>query len=343
MKDLKRSSTARPDAQVIILAAGLLIAAFLLNLCLGASGLSLGGLFKALADGPDMTAAGRIVWYVRLPRIAAGMLAGAGLSVSGVIIQKVLSNPLASPGIIGINAGAGLAVTLCCAVGNYYAWTIAGSAFLGAVLSTFLVVIASQKSGASKTTVLLGGIAVSASLSAVREAVITMIPNAGVASADFRMGGFSSVDQPRLIPAAVMILAGIIVIVTLSNDLEILSLGDETAHALGVRTAFTRNLFLVIAALLAGASVSFAGCLSFVGLIVPNLTRLITGGESSKQIVFCAVFGAAFVSFCDLAARMMFAPYEMPAGIFISIIGGPFFIWLLFKRKGKKTWSQSAG
>ena len=316
----------------------LLLAAFLLNLCLGASGLSVSEMIRALGSGPDATAASRIVWYVRLPRIAAGMLAGAGLSVSGVIIQKVLSNPLASPGIIGINAGASLAVTICCAVGNYYAWTIAGSAFAGAVISTFLVVLASQKNGASRTTVLLGGIAVSASLTAVREAIVTMIPDAGVATTDFRMGGFSSVDQARLLPAAILILSGIVIAATFSNDLDILSLGDDTAHSLGVRTVFTRNLFLTAAALLAGASVAFAGCLSFVGLIVPNLIKLITNGESTKHIVFSALFGAAFVSLCDLAARMIFAPYEMPAGIFISMIGGPFFIWLLFKRKDKKRW-----
>ncbi len=338
MKDWKKSYSARNDAHIMLLALLFLLAAFLLNLCLGASGLSLSELIRVLGSGPNTTAAGRIVWYVRLPRIAAGMLAGAGLSVSGVIIQKVLANPLASPGIIGINAGASLAVTICCAVGNYYAWMIAGSAFSGAVISTFLVVLASQKSGASRTTVLLGGIAVSASLTAVREAIVTMIPNAGVASTDFRMGGFSSVDQSRLLPAAILILAGIILAVMFANDLEILSLGDDTAHSLGVRTVFTRNLFLTAAALLAGASVSFAGCLSFVGLIVPNLTKLITGGESTKHIVFSALFGAAFVSVCDLAARMIFAPYEMPAGIFISMIGGPFFIWLLFKRKDKKRW-----
>ena len=336
MKNSKKFCRKPSDAGLILLAIVLLPAVFLLNLSLGASGLSSGELFQALINGPDTTAAGRILWYVRLPRIAATMLAGAGLSVSGVIIQKILDNPLASPGIIGINTGAGLAVTICCALGSYFPWIIAGSAFFGAILSAFLVVFAAQKSGASRTTVLLGGVAVSSCLSAVREALITLVPGAGVSSADFRMGGFSAVDSARLLPAAVMIIAGITAVSTLVNDMEILSLGDETAHTLGVRTAFTRNLLLVLAALLAGASVSFAGCLSFVGLIVPNLTRLLTGGESGKQVLFGGLFGAAFVSLCDLAARMMFAPYEMPAGIFISVIGGPFFIWLLFKRKGKR-------
>ena len=338
MKKWKKFYTAHREYRVMLFVLPALPAAFILNLCLGALGLSVPEMLRALISGPDTSAAGRIVWFVRLPRIAAGMLAGASLSVSGVIIQKVLSNPLASPGIIGINAGAFLAVTVSCAIGNYYAWSIAGSAFLGAVLSAFLVVLASQKSGASRTTVLLGGISVSASLTAVREAVITIVPGAGAASADFRMGGFSSVDQGRLLPAAVLILAGISAAAVFSNDLEILSLGDDTAHSLGIRTSFSRNLFLADAALLAGASVSFAGCLSFVGLIVPNLVKLITGGESSMHIAISALFGAVFISLCDLAARMVFAPYEMPAGILISMIGGPFFIWLLFRRKGKRKW-----
>jgi len=309
--------------------------ASVLNICLGASGLSLSKLFSALMAGPGTSAAQRIFWYVRLPRTAACLLAGAGLAVSGTIIQKVLANNLASPSIIGVNAGAGLAVSICCAFGIYSAWAVAGASFAGAVCATMLVVLAGQKSKASKTTVVLGGVAVTACLNALTETVITIVPDAALSSRDFRVGGFSSVDQGRLIPAGILIIAAILLVCTLTNELDVLSLGDDTAKTLGMKVALMRNGMLTLAALLAGASVSFAGILSFVGLIVPHISRQIIGSESGKLIPFSAIFGAGFVAICDLAARMIFAPFELPTGIILSILGGPFFIWLLLKRKDK--------
>jgi len=321
---------------MMIAAAVFVIIAAVLSICVGASGLTLGKLWTAFTAGPGSSAAQRILWYVRLPRTAACLLAGAGLAVSGTIIQKVLSNSLASPGIIGVNAGAGFVVALFCGLGIYSAWAVAGASFIGAVAAAFLVVSVARKSHASKTTVVLGGVAVTAFLNAMTETVITFVPDAALSSRDFRVGGFSSVDRARLIPAAILIIAGIILVCTLTNELDVLSLGDDTATALGMKVSFVRNGMLTIAALLAGACVSFAGILGFVGLIVPHMARRIIGNESKKLIPFSALIGAGFVALCDLAARMIFAPYELPTGILMSFIGGPFFIWLLHKRKGGK-------
>ncbi|MBE6725341.1 MAG: iron ABC transporter permease [Ruminococcaceae bacterium] len=135
---------------------------------------------------------------------------------------------------------------------------------------------------------------------------------------------------------ALLILCGIAAVCTLTNELDVLSLGDDTAHALGLRVSRTRNGMLTLAALLAGASVSFAGILGFVGLIVPHIARRIIGNESGRLIPFCALLGAGFTAICDLAARMIFAPYELPAGILMSFLGGPFFIWLLVRRKERQ-------
>ena len=335
MKNSKNSFTKNRPGLSILCAAVFLLLAAVLNICVGASGLSLSKLFSALMAGPGTSAAQRIFWFVRLPRTAACLLAGAGLAVAGAIIQKVLANSLASPSIIGVNAGAGLAVSVCCAFGIYSAWAVAGASFAGAVSATMLVVLAGRKSKASKTTVVLGGVAVTACLNALTETVITMVPDAALSSRDFRVGGFSSVDQGRLIPAGILIILGIILVCTLTNDLDVLSLGDDTAKTLGMKVSLMRNGMLTLAALLAGASVSFAGILSFVGLIVPHISRQIVGNESGKLIPFSALFGAGFVAVCDLAARMIFAPFELPTGIILSILGGPFFIWLLLKRKDK--------
>ena len=336
MKSSSRSS-GRPSTGIrLALAAAFLLAAAVLNICFGASGLSLSRLWEALISGPGESAAARILWYARLPRTAATLLAGAGLAVSGAVIQKVLSNALASPGIIGVNAGAGLGVVLCTACGAYAGWTVTGASFLGAMAATFAVVFASRKSGASRTMVILGGIAVSTCLNALTQAIVTILPDAALASADFRVGGFSSVDQGRLLPAGILIVLGVVLACTMANELDVLSLGDDTAHALGVRVGTVRTVFLALAALLAGAAVSFAGILGFVGLIVPHISRRLIRTDSTVLLPFTAMAGAGFTAVCDLAARLIFAPYELPTGILLSFLGGPFFIWLLIKRKGKK-------
>ena len=257
----------------------LCLLAALLSLCLGAARLSPAEVVQAILSGPqDM--AGYIFWYVRLPRTLACLLAGGALAVSGAVIQGVLHNNLASPSIIGVNAGAGLAVTLCCALGALSGWAIAGSAFLGAMLSVLLIVFTAEKTGASRTTVILGGVAVNAFLNALSEAVTTLIPEAGMLAGDFRVGGFGSVSYPRLLPAGALILLALTAVYTLHNELDVLALGDEMARSLGMNVRKIRTLLLILAAMLAGSAVSFAGLLGFVGLIVPHAARKILGSES---------------------------------------------------------------
>lgn len=310
------------------------LTAAVFSLLLGAVRLSPLQLWQALLEGPNSTA-GYIFWYARLPRTAACLLSGAALAVAGTVIQAVLSNKLASPGIIGVNAGAGLAVTLCCALGLLSGWTIALSAFGGAMISVLLVVFTAEKTGASRTTVILGGVAVNSFLGALSEALTTLVPDAGVLSGDFRVGGFSSVVPARLLPAGILICCALVLVLSLHNDLDVLSLGEETARSLGMDVKKIRTLFLVLSALLAGASVSFAGLLGFVGLIVPHAIRSMTGTQSRFLLPLCAIGGAGFVTTCDLAARLLFIPYELPVGILMSVLGGPFFLILLLKRKGR--------
>ena len=324
------------QTKIFAITFSLVVITVLCSICLGAAKLSLQDLYVAVTQGADSGMAGRIFWYVRLPRTLACVVAGAGLAVSGAIIQNVLNNKLASPGIIGVNAGAGLAVTVSCAFGTLSGWVIAGSAFAGALFAVLIVALTAQKVGASKTTVILGGVAVNSFLNAITEAIITLIPEVGMSTADFRVGGFSSVAYTRLIPAGILILVAIGGVLTLCNELDVIALGEDTAQGLGLSVKKMRTVFLILAALLAGASVSFAGLLGFVGLIVPHIGRYLVGSESKKLIPFSALCGAALVTMCDLIARVAFAPYEVPVGIFMSLIGGPFFIGLLMKKRGER-------
>ena len=304
-----------------------------LSLCLGAANLSLGQVLAAIRCGPR-DAAGLIFWHARLPRTLGCILAGAALSASGCILQKVLGNSLASPGIIGVNAGAGLAVTLCCALGALSGWAVAGSAFLGALAAAGTVVLLSRKTGASRTTVILSGVAMNSILSGLRDTVTTLVPQVTALSGEFRVGGFSAVTAQRLLPAGILIAASLLLALTLATQLDVLALGEDTARSLGLDLDNLRRLFLILAALLAGAAVSFAGLLGFVGLLVPHGARQLAGSESRKLLPLSMVLGAAFVTASDLAARLLFAPYELPVGILMSVIGGPWFLWLLLKRKG---------
>lgn len=326
---------ARKKFGIYAISAFFCLLAAILSLCLGAAKLSIRDLLAAFSGGPTGTA-GWIVYYVRLPRTVACLLSGAALAVAGAVIQGVLCNSLASPSIIGVNSGAALAVTVCCALGSLSGWAIALAAFFGAMVCVLVVMFTAEKIGASRTTVILGGVAVSSFFSALCEAVTTLVPEAGVLSSDFRVGGFSGVSYPRLIPAGILILVALAIVMTLRNELEVLSLGEDTAQSLGLNVRAMRTLLLILAAMLAGASVSFAGLLGFVGLIVPHAARKLLGSASSGLLPLCALLGAGLVTACDTLARMVFAPYELPVGILLSILGGPFFVALLIRKKGGK-------
>lgn len=310
-----------------------LLLSALLSLCLGAVPLSPGELLAAIAGGPQDTA-GFIFWYSRLPRTWGCLLAGSALAASGCILQKILGNQLASPGIIGVNAGAGLGVAICCSLGLLSGWIVAFSAFFGGLLACGAVMGLAKKAGASRTTVILSGVAMNSILNAFRDALTTLVPDIGAMSSDFRVGGFSAVAVQRLIPAGVLILFGLILCFSMGNELDILALGEDFAHNLGLSVARIRTTFLLLAALLAGAAVSFAGLLGFVGLLVPHTARRFVGSESRFLLPLSVLLGGGLVTACDLLSRLVFAPYELPVGILLSVIGGPFFLWLLLKGKG---------
>lgn len=308
------------------------ILAAVLSLCLGNihfSPMELPGILRGDTENVNRS----ILLYARLPRTLASLFAGAGLAVSGAVLQNVLANRLASPGIIGVNAGAGLGVTLCCGLGVLSGFWVSVSAFAGSLLSVLLIFFFSCRFHASRTTVILSGVALNSILNAICESLTVLDTDLAMLSIDFRVGGFVAVSYPRLLPAAGLIGIGLLLLFTLCNELDVLALGDETAQGVGLHVGKYRMLFLLLAALLAGAAVSFSGLLGFVGLIVPHFVRRFTGNESGKLLPMCAVSGAAFVTACDLASRLLFAPYELPVGILMSVIGGPVFLFLLVRHK----------
>lgn len=315
----------------------LLLTAALTGITLGGTPLHISEIVSAFKSGFSASAGGRIFLYVRLPRTVASLICGAALAVSGAVIQCVLANRLASPSIIGVNSGAGLAVTLCTAAQIYGGLRLSLFAFLGAFATVMAVSLLARRIGASRGTLILLGVAVNSLLNALSDAVVTFIPEVGVMSNDFKVGEFSAVTYARLLPAAVLISLSLIFLFTLTNELEVLTLGEDNARALGMNTALMRTLFLMLAAVLAGCAVSLAGLLSFVGLIVPHAVRRLGVNRASSLLPLSAIFGAAFVCLCDTAARTLFSPYEIPVGIIMAFLGAPFFVFILIKGKGGHT------
>lgn len=312
----------------------LLVIAVITSILTGGTVLTFGEIQKAFSEGFSSSVGTRIFGYVRLPRTVAAVVCGAALAVSGVVIQSVLSNSLASPSIIGVNSGAGLAVTLCTAFGIYGGVCLSLFSFIGAFISVMLVSMGAKKWGASRGTVILIGVAMNSLLGAVSDTVITFMPDAGVMSNDFKIGEFSAVTYQKLIPAAIIIGIVIFILMTLNKELEILSLGDDNAKGIGMNTSSMRTLFLMLAAMLAGCAVSIAGLLSFVGLIVPHIIRRISGDRVCHLLRHSLLFGASFVCICDTISRTVFLPYEIPVGIIMAFLGAPFFVFILVKGKG---------
>jgi iron complex transport system permease protein len=309
----------------------LLVFSIFFGLLTGASGLGIKDLFKIIASGDTESPEAVIFIYVRAPRVIASLVCGAALAVSGAVIQNVLHNRLASPSIIGVNSGAALAVVLASACGAAGGLRISLFAFLGASLTVLAVGLGAKVWGASRGTVILMGVALNSLLGAFSDAVVSFVPELSIYSADFRIGDFSSMTYQKIAFACTMILTALFVLFLLSNVLDVLTLGDDNARGLGVNASRARIVFLLLCAMLAGAAVSIAGMLSFIGLLVPHAVRRISGNRSSRLLPLSAIFGAGFVTLSDGLSKLIFAPYEIPVGIIMAVLGAPFFLFILLK------------
>lgn len=311
-----------------------LLFSVLLGAMLGTSPLSLSELVGVVCVRDLTSPAARILLYVRLPRTVASLLCGAALSVAGAVIQGVLANRLASPSIIGVNSGAGLAVTCAAALGIYGGFRMSLLSFLGAFLTVLFVSMVAGSYGTRSGTLILIGVAVNALLGAVSDSIVAFYPDISTMTFDFRVGDFSSVTYQKIVSIAPFVIGAIIVLLLLSKELDVLSLGDDNARGLGMNTTFVRITFLVLTALLSGCAVSCAGMLSFVGLMVPHAIRRISHTRHFHLISLCAIYGGGFVSLSDTLARTVFSPYELPVGIIMAFLGAPFFVFILMRGKG---------
>ena len=270
---------------------------------------------------------------MRLPRTAAAVLAGAALGVAGALIQSVLNNAMASPNVIGVNAGAGLGALLAASLVPGAAALLPGAAFAGALAAALFIWLLAAVAGLSRTTLILAGVTVSSILTACMNTLKLLFPDAAVGSTAFLLGTLSGVTTAQLQRALPWLAAGFVLAALLAADLNVLQLGEDMAAGLGLPVARVRFAALLTAALLAGAAVSFAGLLGFVGLLAPHIARRLVGGDNRRLLPVTALASADLMLLCDVAARVLFAPFELPVGVLLSLVGGPFFLFLLLRRK----------
>lgn len=318
----------------ILILVAILIIVLLANLGLGSVRISVSDIINALFNPNSTGKAAIIIKSIRLPRVIAGFLAGIALSTSGIVLQGVMNNALAGPGTIGVNSGAGFAVMLAYLMFPKTTWAGPLFSFFGALITTIVIFMLAYFGDRSRMTIILAGITVSSFLSAGINLIKTLDNDITINLNSFMMGSLAGVSYSSIALPAIGIIVAFVLALIMSKALNIINLGDDIARSLGVRVNLLRFLLLIISSVLAGCVVSFAGLLGFVGLIVPHISRKLFGNDARILIPCSALIGASMVLLCDMIGRVVFSPYELPAGILMSFIGGPFFLYLLLRKKG---------
>jgi iron complex transport system permease protein len=295
------------------------------------------GIHPGLVEQTWPAARESIVLDARLPRVVLAAVIGAGLAACGMVLQAVVRNPLADPMLLGVSSGAavGAVIVLVLGFGAFTAFALPLAAFSGA-LAALVSVYFLARSGGRMTTVrlILAGVAVAEVLSAVASLLIVTSddPHKTQAAVRWMLGGLGGTTWRMVWIPAVVVFLGVIVLLAVTRSLNLLYTGEEAATALGLDTHRFRAAMFVVVALMVGAMVAVSGSIGFVGLIMPHVVRLLVGADHRRALPAAALLGATFLVACDMVARTVAAPEELPVGILTALVGGPFFLWLMRRK-----------
>lgn len=320
----------------LLVLCGILIAAAIFSLCAGPVGISLAKILKLIFEGKGTTEYS-ILFDIRLPRIILGFAIGGALSLTGVLLQGMFRNPLVEPYTLGISGGAAIGVCLNIVLGinrKIGILSLPLSGFLSAILIILLIYSLSIKKGVLKIEgLLLCGVMISFICSSLIMLIMSVCRSEDLHGIIFWVMG--SLDEPNwmLIKLTLgMSIFGLIISYLFCFDLNALSLGEDEAIHLGINTERTKRLLFIIASLLVGFSVSVAGIIGFVGLVIPHYIRMIVGRDHRILLISSFLSGAGFLIFCDTLARIIIAPMELPVGVITGVLGGILFVWTLTKK-----------
>ena len=315
----------------LVVGALILLFCFLSNLAFGAAEIPLNEVYRAFTDY-DGSTEHLIIRTVRLPRSLIAMFVGAALAVSGGIMQGITRNPLASPSILGINAGASVAVVITTFLFNanslsFYVWF----AFIGAGATAVSVYVLGSlgNGGLTPINLTIAGAALTAFLGSITSGILIVSQQTLDQIRFWLAGSLAGRDIALFWQVLPYFAIGLFLALILGRQITMLSLGEDVAKGLGQKTLFVKLAAAVSVVLLAGASVSIAGPIGFIGLIVPHITRALIGVDYRWLLPYAAIFGSILLLLADLGARLIFSPQEIPVGLVMPLIGAPFFIYLV--------------
>ncbi|MBK0420472.1 iron ABC transporter permease [Leucobacter sp. CSA2] len=291
---------------------------------------------------PEHPAGDQTLWAIRFPRVAMAVLIGAALAVAGLLMQAIFGNPLAEPGVIGISSGAAVGAGLSIVFGLTFfgEWTTAVFAFIAGLGATLLVYLMSRADGRTEVvTLVLTGIAVNA-IAGAGIALLTFLGDTQSREqiVFWQLGSLAGSRWSQVLIIAPVVAAGLLAAYFAARKLDLLALGERNARHLGVNVEALRIAMIFVVALLTGVAVAFAGIISFVGLVIPHLMRMILGPAHLPLVTASALGGALLLTLADLAARSLVPMADMPIGMLTALVGGPFFFWLL-----RRTRKRSGG
>ncbi len=312
---------------------------------LGSARISFGSIVKIITHPLTVNIEGvketsrTIVWKIRLPRIILTVLVGMGLGVSGAVFQGIFRNPMANPYILGVSSGAAFGVTLGMVMGLQVSFLGMGaiplSAFIGAIGASIVVFLISG-GGREILPLLLSGIAMGFFLSALMSLLMYFNRSQLENIVYWTMGSFNAANWQKVFIIAPVIFAGSIFLIIFSRDLNLMVMGEDSAKSLGLSVKKSRLIFLLVSTFITASAVSVSGVIGFVGLIVPHAIRIITGPDHRTLIPYSMVGGAILLLVSDTLARTIIAPTEIPVGIVTSLLGAPFFLFLLNRMRNPK-------
>lgn len=312
------------------------IFALIISFAIGRYSISPISLLKALFGFTITAQEKTIIFNLRLPRIIIATFLGAGLSLSGLVYQGIFQNPMVSPDLLGSTSGAGFGAALAILLGLSYLEITLVSFLFGILAVSFVLLISSRVRGNPTLTLVLSGMMVSSVFSALIS-FIKLIADPEEALPQityFLMGSLSSVRKEDILPVVILIVIAIVPIVILRWSLNIMTQGEEEAKALGVNTKAVRLASIISATIVTATATSLCGMISYVGLVIPHLVRMITGCDYRKTVPASILLGASFLLLVDTISRSI-ATVELPIGILTSLIGAPFFLYLIV-REAKK-------
>ncbi len=330
---------------VIVITAVLLVIGVVLSAGIGQLPISpaevLGSLLRAVgvSNGwaPDDHLVEQTLWQIRFPRVVMSLLVGALLAVAGGVMQAIFANPLAEPGVVGVSSGAavGAAIVIATGLTSLGTWAIAGAAFLGGLLATVIVYATARAQGRTETvTLILTGIAVNAFTGAALALLMFVGDSASREQIVFwQLGSMNGSRWPEVGLVALVGALAALGCILLARQYDLLALGDRTAAHLGVRVERLRMLSIVLVALLTGVGVAFVGIIAFVGLVVPHIIRMILGPANRPLLLVSLLAGGTVLVYADLLARTAIPSADLPIGILTSLVGGPFFYWLIRRNR----------